>query len=81
LLPKPREQPTDIEEDEDVRSVQNQLTSLRKTVVIPPYGQRKDWVPRSLEVRYYILALRAGVFNSLTAWRRRLEGLLRFMPW
>jgi len=32
-----------------VKSVQNQLTALKKTVVIPPYGQRQNWVPRSVE--------------------------------
>ena len=50
MLPKPKELPS-IEEDEDVKSVQSQLVALRKTVDIPPYGQRKGWAPRNLEVR------------------------------
>ena len=38
------------EEDEDFKALQSQLVALKKTVVIPPYGQRKNWVPRGLEV-------------------------------
>jgi hypothetical protein len=52
LLPKPREQPT-LEDDDDLTRVQTQLGALTKAAVIPPYGQRKNWAPRTLEVRRF----------------------------
>lgn len=53
ILPKP----TQEEDDENVEETKSIPAPIIATIIAPPYGQRKGWIPRNQEVILLFISL------------------------